>query len=75
MTDTICDQFIAALHKRGETIVKEIRKRTTMTRTGVSSCPYFYIGSHGSLRTGATFKGSIPCSIPFKAKLLEELKS
>lgn len=67
MAQTLRDQFIAGLQKLGEVEVKRTHKRIVYSRKAGG---YYYIGSSGSLRVGATSAGSIPVSSKFKAMLM-----
>lgn len=67
MAQTLKEQFIAALIKRGETKVKETFKYVVFSR---QEGGHYYIGRAGALRFGATAAGSIPCGDKFKALLL-----
>ncbi len=60
MSKTLRDQFIEGLQRLGEVEIVYSRK----------AGGYYYLGSSGSLRFGATSVGSIPCSSKFKAMLM-----
>lgn len=74
---TLRETFIAALQKRGETIVKETFRYVVYTRhimrDGVRErYGHYYIGRSGSLRVGNTVVSSIPANPKLKAMLKAE---
>lgn len=76
---TLRETFIAALQKRGETIVKETFRYVVYTRhitliTGERQRHgHYYIGRSGSLRVGHTVASSIPAHPGLKAQLKKEV--
>jgi hypothetical protein len=70
------DQYLAALLKRGEREVERTHRHIKVTRTANGSATRFYfLGKAGSLRVGATKKGSVPVRDDFKRALIATLSS
>ena len=70
MSKTLQERFLAALIVRGE---KEIKRLTgCIVVSSRLDGRFYYIGSSGSLRFGATRQGSLPCAKSFKQKLLND---
>lgn len=69
---TVTESIKRALLARGETVVKELHKRTVFTRKDYPDGHFFYVGRAGSLRTGRTVGTSIPVSEKHKAALITE---
>lgn len=67
MSKTLQERFLAALIVRGE---KEIKRLTGCIVVSRSHGGFYYLGSSGSVRFGATRSGSIPCAKSFKQALL-----
>jgi hypothetical protein len=68
---TIHDRLVAALQRRGETIVADARsaKYTVLTRK-VGDGWFYYVGPAGALRVGRTVADSRPVGAGFRARLL-----
>lgn len=64
---TLREKFIEGLEKLGETEVKRTARKIVYTRKAGG---FYYLGSSGSLRVGATSVGSISCSSKFKCQLM-----
>lgn len=71
-TASLHDRLVAALQRRGETIVGDARstRYTVLTRKGGDG--FYYVGRAGALRAGRTVAGSIPVSGRLRAMLLGE---
>jgi len=73
---TIHDRLVAALQRRGETIVTDARSRryTVLTRhrqdTG-DDTGFYYVGKAGALRVGHTVADCRPVNAAFRAQLLD----
>lgn len=59
------------LIKRREIMLRRLKNCIVFTRKE-GGC--YYLGTHGSLRFGATRTGSIPCSAKFKEMLLMSME-
>ena len=70
MAQTLKEQFIAALIKRGEAKVKETFKDVVFSR---QEGGHYYIGRAGALRQGLNAGCSIPCSDKFKIHLQQSI--
>ena len=70
---TIHDRLVAALQRRGETIVTDARstRYTVLTRKGGDAI-FYYVGRAGALRVGRTVATCRPVNAAFRAQLLGE---
>lgn len=69
MAKTLREKFIIALTARGEKEVKRTSKYIVFSRQYGG---FYYLGSSGAIRFGATSTGSIPVNESLKNMMLEE---
>lgn len=74
---TVHDRLVAALQRRGETVVSGSRstRYTVLTRTRRETgerVGFYYVGKAGALRAGRTVADSHPVGADFRARLLGE---
>lgn len=68
MAKKLQDQYLEALQKNGETVVKHLTGCIVVSRKAGG---YYYLGKSGSLRYGVTRVGCVPASNKFKQMLLK----